>query len=295
MLERLQIEMINRCNYRCPLCRTLRQDDVIRRRMSLDELSHVIAPAAGSLRAITLYGTRGEPFLHPDIEKAVALIKQRTSASVDISSNGSLITAERAQKILDAGLDRLIFAIDGVSEDSYQRYRVGGTLAHVSQNLARLCALKQKGNYSTKIVFQLIVMSSNEHELEALPAYAAELGADEVTIKISSSVTRDRALRPRDRRHHGRRRSDAGWDCPFGLDKLYVDPNGDCYSCCYGEGLAHMRVGNAFSDSVLSIYEHATLRHIRRGFELGRDHHHFCVERCAQRPVVRKRRLRLVG
>ena len=116
-LRRLQLELINYCNYRCPLCRTLNKDDVRRRKLPLTELETIVRSLPPQLESIALYGTRGEPFLHSELESATSMLKQKTGAFIDISTNGSLVTSHRADRILDTGLDRIIFAIDGLSED----------------------------------------------------------------------------------------------------------------------------------------------------------------------------------
>src|SRR5690606_14215060 len=138
----------------------------------------------------TLYGTRGEPFMHPDLEGCVADAKRITVATIDISTNGSLVDRDRAARILASGVDRIIVAIDGLREDSYARYRVGGHLAEVLENLRGLCEEKRRGGHPTKIVLQLIPMATNEAEIDDLPRLGRELGVDEVRLKLSASVTR---------------------------------------------------------------------------------------------------------
>ena len=291
-LRRLQIELINRCNLRCPLCRTLWNDEVRRGRMELPELRRLLKPVAPQLEAVTLHGTRGEPFLHPHFEVLAAEVKTSTHAFIDVSTNGTLVTERRAKAALDAGIDRVVFAVDGLSEESYQQYRVGGSLRLVLANLGRLCELKRAGGYRTKIVLQLIPMASNEHELDGLPQLGEQLGVDEVRIKISASVTRDRARRPKSSALRAAV-STADWTCPSGVDKLYVDPNGDCFPCCYAEGNVSMSLGNALSTPIDALYTSTLARQIRSAFARSTDHHPFCVDRCANRPVARKRRLRL--
>jgi len=303
-VRRLQIELVNICNYRCPLCRTLVDDDVPRRRMTLDELSTVIQPVARQLTNVTLYGTRGEPFVHPELEAAIGLVKRTTRASVDVSTNGSLITEARAQKVLDSGLDRIIFAVDGLSQRSYERYRVGGELARVLDNIERLCALGARGGYGLQVVLQLIPMSTNEHELADLPALAGRLGVDVVRLKHSSSVARSREYRPiggllvdsptaarGDETHSGQHLSSAEVKCPFGSDKLYVDPNGDVFACCYGEGRPSVRLGNAFESSVSDLWSSELAVRIRRGLAGQRPVHAFCAQTCADRRPVKKVKL----
>lgn len=62
----------------------------------------------------------GEPLLHKDIAQLVAYAKQADIAeSVDIVTNGSLLTNELSDALIDAGLDRLRISLEGLSADDY--------------------------------------------------------------------------------------------------------------------------------------------------------------------------------
>ena len=291
-LRKLQLELVNYCNYRCPLCRTLRKDHVRRRQLELNELDKIIHSLPEALDSIALYGTRGEPFLHPDLELATRSLKQKTGAFIDISTNGSLVTPNRAQGILDAGLDRIIFAIDGLSQDSYQTYRVGGQLQTVVNNLKYLCNLKSSGGYKTRIIAQWIPMKSNEHEQEHLEMVARTWGVDEVRIKYSHSVQRSPEFRTKN--PGATREASSRITCAFGLDKLYIDPNADCYPCCYAEGRGDLRLGNALEQPIEEIWTSPLATRIRTALRKDSGHHPFCEETCANRAPRKKQRLRIV-
>jgi MoaA/NifB/PqqE/SkfB family radical SAM enzyme len=290
-LRRLQLELVNRCNLRCPLCRTLLDDGVRRRRMELGEMKRMLEPVAGSLEAVTLYGTRGEPLLHTDLERCIHWLKTATAARVSVSSNGTLLAERRVKPLLDSGLDELIVAVDGLSQESYRRYRVGGDLEVVLDNLRRFCRARREGGYATRVILQMIPMSTNEHEIERLSAVGAELGVDRARLKISSSVAQDATFRPSQQPLVAAEPGDGPLECPFGLDKLYVDPNGDSYPCCYAEGVPHMLLGNALETSLLGVWRSATLWRLRAGFAQGTGHHPFCLETCSARPPRQKVRL----
>lgn len=62
----------------------------------------------------------GEPLLHPDIAKMVAYAKQaKIAQSVDIVTNGSLLTHELSDKLIEADLDRLRISVEGLSAADY--------------------------------------------------------------------------------------------------------------------------------------------------------------------------------
>ncbi|MBW1840942.1 MAG: radical SAM protein [Deltaproteobacteria bacterium] len=290
-MRRIQLETVNICNYLCPLCETHNKDWVPRRAITLEEAKSIIQPAADSLLGAVLYGTRGEPFLNKQLEEIVAYLKKKTRARVSISTNGSVANRNRAAGLLDAGLDQIIFAIDGITQETYEKYRQGGGLDKVIRNLEQFCSLKHQGGYRTRIVFQFIPMGGNEHEIPDLPAFGYGLGADIVRLKFSTSVSRSTAFRVENTSYPASAASKEKFLCPMGLDVLYIDPNGYAYPCCYAEGNQNLMIGNALKEDVNRIWNSPTMRDIKRSFSEQSGFIDFCVTTCRNVNRLRKRKL----
>lgn len=63
----------------------------------------------------------GEPLLHPQIAQMIAYAKQADIAdSVDIVTNGALLTHELSDALIEAGLDRLRISVEGLSSEDYR-------------------------------------------------------------------------------------------------------------------------------------------------------------------------------
>lgn len=291
-LRKIQLEPVNRCNYRCALCRTHRKDWVPRRAIALDEFRRLIEPVTEQLEVLTLYGTRGEPLLHPQLEDIVACAKSRTRAKTRISTNGSLVNEARAHRLLDAGLDLIIFAVDGLTQQTYGAYREGGRLERVIDNLRRLCALKHTGGYRTRVVFQFIPMIANEHEIPLVADFAYGLGVDIVKLKYSTSVAHSDSHRTGDNELAPEGNVAGRFVCPLGLDALYVDPNGYCYPCCYAEGEFNRLVGNVLNESPLTIWDKPELWELRRAFADQAGFDNFCTTNCRHIPRGQKKILK---
>jgi MoaA/NifB/PqqE/SkfB family radical SAM enzyme len=67
---------------------------------------------------ITLSG--GEPLLHPDLDDIIRAIR-RNATLAGLITNGYLLTAERIQRLNDAGLDYLQISIDNVMPDEVSK------------------------------------------------------------------------------------------------------------------------------------------------------------------------------
>ncbi len=131
---------------------------------------------------LTLY-FQGEPFLNPHFIQMVKEARKR-NMYVITSTNGHFMSRETAREVILAGLNRIIFSIDGVTQETYEKYRVGGDLSKALQNLKLLASMRNSlGKKNPLIIFQFIVFKHNEHELETARKVAYQHGADIFLIK----------------------------------------------------------------------------------------------------------------
>ena len=83
------------------------------------------------------------------------------------SSNGHLFALQdKADNVIRSGLDTLIFAVDGITQATYERYRQGGKLDLALEGMRMVVARKKALGSKTPLVnFRFIVMRHNEHEI----------------------------------------------------------------------------------------------------------------------------------
>jgi hypothetical protein len=68
--------------------------------------------------------------------------------------------------------------VDGFSQETYERFRVGGDLKLVKSNLERAAKIRDRLGLETRIVYKFLIFSWNEHEVADAQRYAARLGID---------------------------------------------------------------------------------------------------------------------
>jgi MoaA/NifB/PqqE/SkfB family radical SAM enzyme len=178
MPYRYHIDPINVCNLQCPVCptgigvlgRPRGKIDVNAYRDLVDQ----IAPYAYVLELFEW----GEPFLHPQIFDLIRYAQQ-ARISVRLSSNLNHFDAGMAVELVESGLDRLIVAVDGATQETYERYRRGGHVERVFSNMELIVKEKRRQNGSRPfIMVRMLVHRHNAHEIDALKQKAGELGAD---------------------------------------------------------------------------------------------------------------------
>lgn len=80
------------------------------------------------------------------------------------STNATLLTADRAAELIDAGLDVLTISLDGTTADSYEAIRRGADFEKVIKNINRF--LELKGSKPPFTIVQMIKMKENEHQVD---------------------------------------------------------------------------------------------------------------------------------
>lgn len=181
----LSIEPTTACNLGCPECPSgLKQFTRPTGRLQLDLHGKMLSELSKNVFYINYY-FQGEPFLHPDFLK---LIEQAKSHRIftSTSTNAHFIDAKKAKEIVESGLDQLIISIDGLTQETYENYRIHGKLSKVIQGTEFLIEAKKKLKSQTPhLIFQFLAVKPNEHEIPEVYALGEKMGVDEVRIKTA--------------------------------------------------------------------------------------------------------------
>ena len=103
----------------------------------------------------------------------------------------------KSRELVASGLDVLVVAIDGTSQETYERYRVGGRLADVLANVRTLRRVQDElGDRRTEVRWKFVVNRHNEHELEAARSMARELGMTFQAVTIWTPPERQKEWLP---------------------------------------------------------------------------------------------------
>jgi radical SAM protein with 4Fe4S-binding SPASM domain len=179
----VSIEPTTTCNLKCPQCPSgLRNFTRPTGSISLEE-NRLILNQLGTQLGYVNYYFQGEPFIHPDF---LSLVKEARKRNIYVvtSTNAHFISPEKATEIVASGLNELIISIDGLDQKAYETYRVNGKLDKVIAGTKNIIAAKkQVAKSQLWVVFQFLVTSANEHQIEALYELANNLGVDEVRLK----------------------------------------------------------------------------------------------------------------
>jgi MoaA/NifB/PqqE/SkfB family radical SAM enzyme len=186
----VQIEPTNVCNLKCPLCPTgIGSMKRPKGFMSFETFRGIIDEIGDVLLAAFLYGW-GEPFLNRDLPRMIELCRQRNIKTLSNTNGHFVQTPDEALRIVDAGLAALIIAVDGSTQEIYQKYRKAGDIEKVKRCIANIEEAKAKrGARIPYTNFRSVVTHDNEDDLPALEKLARDLGVNMFSYKPVGMLT----------------------------------------------------------------------------------------------------------
>lgn len=181
----LSVEPTTSCNLRCPECPSgLRSFTRPTGMLEVDTLKRLLNEIGQHLVYLNLY-FQGEPYLHPDMNELVR-IGAAHGLYTSTSTNAHFLRPERCAEIVQSGLSRLIVSIDGMTQETYASYRVGGQLDKVLEGTRNMVeARRANGGQGPHLVWQFLVVGPNEHEVDTIEQHAKRIGVDELVIKTA--------------------------------------------------------------------------------------------------------------
>ncbi len=181
----LSIEPTTACNLGCPECPSgLKQFTRPTGKLNLDLHEKMLDQLSRSVFYINYY-FQGEPFLHPNFLELIRSAKKRKVYTAT-STNAHFIDEAKAKEIVESGLDRLIISIDGLTQETYENYRVNGRLDKVIAGTKYLVEAKRKANSQTPhLIFQFLAVKPNEHEIPEVFSLGEKIGVNETRIKTA--------------------------------------------------------------------------------------------------------------
>lgn len=262
----ISLELTNECNLNCPFCLVGLQNtlpstehDLLPRGLGFMEwklFEKIVGDAVDfGIKRLQLH-FQGESLLHKKFPEMVRHAKER-GLQTQVFTNGLVLTRQTAEKILKSGLDLMRFSVDGVSEEVYQKNRVGGKFERVYRNMAMLAEMVRADGSPLRLEWQMIALRNNEHEIPEARKLAEKIG---IPFFVKTYAVTDPGLVTLDPAYHRRMHLKPCLDI---YRSMFVYWNGGVVMCCYDQKGDHM-VGNLEKNSLSEIWEGHIYADLRR-------------------------------
>ncbi len=140
------------CNLRCKMCYFTDADYVktLKGQFKEEELNQVAK--AIFKRALKLQiGCGTEPTLYKNLEQIVALGKQYKVPYISLTTNANLLTEEKIESLLKAGLHEFTISLHGVNKESYEGFMKKASYEKFHNAFKAFQKLKAKYNFRVRI------------------------------------------------------------------------------------------------------------------------------------------------
>lgn len=253
------------CNLRCRACQLIAAatPDDRQRVMPLPHYRQLLDKLSRQLLLVVLYD-EGEPLLHPELPEMIAYTAS-LNISTSISTNLAMpLTDGYLQRLVASGLNRITVSIDGITQEVYQKYRVGGELALVKKNLDRLVMARRTAGSRLLIEVQFLKFGFNDHEMEGVKEFAKTVGADYFRALPSSpsGLVEYLAERRMTLSEHDHLRLGC-----FDLFSIaHINSCGELFPCDFGEDNGMAAVGNLLEQDLEAVWNSTLMQERRAAF-----------------------------
>jgi len=179
----LFLESYAGCNLACPGCnREAIEGSRTELAMGMDTYRKIIDSLSPTLQYMEFH-LGGENYMHKEAHEMVRYCKdQNPDCFILSSTNGHFFhTAERCQKVLDSGIDALIFSVDGAQQETYEKYRRNGRFDRVLDSMRMLIRMRnEQGKKHPLVIWRYILFEWNDSpaEMDLGRRLAREVGVD---------------------------------------------------------------------------------------------------------------------
>jgi radical SAM protein with 4Fe4S-binding SPASM domain len=228
---------------------------------------------------------QGEPLLHPNLFEFIRYADQNKIFTCT-STNGHFLTEEICERIIQSGLKKLIISVDGVTQESYSKYRVGGDLEKVKRGIQTLAKFKKNNHSHYPIInLQFLVFRHNQHEIDEFKKLAKPLGANQVSVKSAQieSLEEHANLIPTIEKYSRytlqnntfKIKSKLRNTCFRIWNTLVITWDGDVIPCCFDK-TSEFTMGNLKKGTALQFWKSQSFNQFRKSILTNRKKHSIC-------------------
>jgi MoaA/NifB/PqqE/SkfB family radical SAM enzyme len=249
----LMIELTNACNLACLMCP---QSKMKRGRgvMSPELFRKIIDEASDlNILSIKLAGL-GEPLLDKDIADKIAYAKQK-KLSVKMFTNGMLLNRQKAQQLVESGVDEIFISIDGGSQAVQERLRKGSNFSQIQDNLSNFKRVRQEmkaaGKKIPEVVITVTYQEANKSERRLIKEKWGGL-VDRIRLFPIHNWNVDVKVPPR-----------ASQPCHLPFSQMAICWDGRVALCCI-DYECHRQMGDVTKECISSIWQGDASREVRK-------------------------------
>lgn len=248
------------CNFKCNYCLHSLTDEQFknmnfkRKKMDMEVFKKAVDDMSKFKRKIKalIFAGHGEPLLHPEIDQMVRYANEKNVADrIEIVTNGSLLTEEMSDKLIDAGLDRLRVSLQGITSKKYKEISdVDISIEDLVNKLQYFYTHKKNTEMYVKVMDISLDSKDEFNKFKEIFEPISDIAAVEYTIPFVNEIDYSQFGELSQKCKQGNVGKSDICSMPFYM--LVVYPDGNVYPCCSTE--TPICYGNVLDKSLNEIW-----------------------------------------
>jgi hypothetical protein len=216
----------------------------------------------------------GESLLDKGIIKKIQLLKNKEFKGIGVYTNATPLTEKISMNLLKSELDSLLVSIDGFTDNTQNKIRVGGDHIKIKNNLLRFIKLRNTNNFNTKIIIRFTEQDLNIGEYNDFYRYWSkqlDFSKGDLILKYSlhnHGVLIDTSKLLKNSSLSLIKSNKPLVKCKEINERLTILSDGTIGLCC-GDHLAKVKTGNILTGDPVEIYNQGNHLIYRSAFETG--------------------------
>jgi len=198
---------------------------------------------------------QNEPLILQDIERYIEYALSAGMANVFFSTNGILLTEDRARSLIASGLTKIFISIDAINNETYKVQRGVPLYDKIESNIKRFIDIRDDMGLEYPLVrVNFLKTKTNEGQMETF-LDKWEGVADMVIIQQMNELvdnTTDQFIQP----------DFENFKCSFPFKQMVVRSNGDILPCCPMNGIKH-KVGDISQMTLAQAWDSDKMRYLQ--------------------------------
>lgn len=255
----IEIGVNSDCNLKCKMCARAYDNSYNNKHenMSLALVDKIVEQCKGFKLPALLVGQDSECLLCPDIKEIVRRLRQIGAVDFFFITNGTLLTEEMSEFLLEGGIDRLQISIDAATPETYKKIR-GGNLEILEKNINNFLKIRNQKGLSTPILrLSFCQQKENEGEEEAFRK-KWEGKADIVDFQKYIDLSNINHIADREQNRE--------YFCPDPFQRIVIDYKGNMFGCCCIGYNRYFKLGNLEDMSIMEAWNSDAMKKLRESF-----------------------------
>jgi len=215
--------------------------------------------------------------LHPRLVEMVRYAKEKGIMDVYFNTNATLLSEDKINHLIDAGLDRISISFEGITKEVYERHRVGAKYEEVLSNVKALRLIRDRRGLSyPQIRVQAVLLPELKEGFPRYVEFWQEIADEVAYLDARRETTAD-----------DQRGLVADWACPFLWQRMAILWDGTLLPCLmHGiPDFSLMALGNVREVSIKEAWQGEKATQYRELHKSGQSHKLDACDRCDYRAL----------